>query len=135
MLKCWHATLSILRILTASNFIGTVRAIRNIVALEALGYTMTTAALEFIIAAGSATWLRIAGGLIGIISAVILAIASPGAVHTLRVRAHELVGLALETQTAALLIGGVRTVRISVTDGRLVNTFAVHAGGLIFRAG
>jgi len=51
-------------ILTASNFISTVFTIVRVVALEALGDAMTTAALELVISAWSITWLRIAGGLI-----------------------------------------------------------------------
>lgn len=122
-------------LLTATELVAAVATVVDIVALEALGYAMAAGALEFIVATGRTAGLGIAGLLIGIVTAIVFAVAAPGALHALRVAAQELVRLASASLAAAVLIRAIRAVGHTIAYIRLLNALTVHAGRLVLAAG
>ena len=118
-------------LLTASDLIRVVQAIRLRVALVGLGNALSAAALELVVSARGIGAGHLAVLLIGVVHAVVLSVATPRLQHALVVAALELVGLASVVLAAAGLIGAVGAVEVSVADGRPGNAVAVHASRLV----
>lgn len=122
------------RVRTATDLITAIATIVEVITLEALGNAVSTGALELVVTAWGTTWLWVAGFLVGVVTTIVLTIATPGALHTLRVGAQELIRLASTSMAAAVLIRSVRAVGQTIANVGLVNALTIHTGCLVLAA-
>lgn len=115
----------------ASDFVTAVLAIEFHVAVErARDALVLRLALEFVVAARGSWRAWLAVELVGIVSAIVVAIASPVLQHASLVGALIFVRLTTQ-QTASHFVRLVGAVEISVANRVLRDAFAVHARGLV----
>lgn len=122
------------RVRTATDLITAIATIVEVITLEALGNAVSTGALELVVTAWGTTWLWVARFLVGVVTTIVLTIATPGALHTLRVGAQELIRLASTSMAAAVLIRSVRAVGQTIANVGLVNALTIHTGCLVLAA-